>query len=114
MVQYNLKDRIGLGVLAGLLSLALSSALPLSAAQAQDSSDRPIIETRPEPQPPAAYAVAAEPSEVPAARTGAKGKQAATKRKAGGKEAGQPFIEFRSRHALSYGHTFVVFGRLNA
>jgi hypothetical protein len=27
--------------------------------------------------------------------------------------AGQPFIEFRSRYALSYGHTFVVFGRLN-
>jgi hypothetical protein len=31
-----------------------------------------------------------------------------------GKAAGQPFIEFRSRYALSYGHTFVVFGRLNA
>ncbi len=25
----------------------------------------------------------------------------------------RPFIEFRSRYALSYGHTFVVFGRLN-
>lgn len=24
------------------------------------------------------------------------------------------FIEFRSRYALSYGHTFVIFGRLNA
>ena len=30
------------------------------------------------------------------------------------KAAGQPFIEFRSRYALSYGHTFVVVGRLNA
>ncbi|MDB5590492.1 hypothetical protein [Enterovirga sp.] len=28
--------------------------------------------------------------------------------------AGQYFIEFRSRHALSYGHSFVVHGRLNA
>jgi hypothetical protein len=27
---------------------------------------------------------------------------------------GQYFIEFRSRYALSYGHTFAVFGRLNA
>lgn len=27
---------------------------------------------------------------------------------------GTPFIEFRSRYALSYGHTFVVFGRLNS
>ena len=28
--------------------------------------------------------------------------------------AGQHFIDFRSRYALSYGHTFVVFGQLNA
>ncbi len=28
--------------------------------------------------------------------------------------AGQYFIEFRSRHSNTYGHTFVVFGRLNA
>ncbi|NIX77103.1 hypothetical protein [Microvirga terricola] len=27
---------------------------------------------------------------------------------------GQYFIEFRSRYALSYGHTFAMFGRLNA
>ncbi|KQV24405.1 hypothetical protein ASC97_26240 [Rhizobium sp. Root1203] len=29
------------------------------------------------------------------------------------KREGQYFIEFRSRYALSYGHTYVVFGRLN-
>lgn len=28
--------------------------------------------------------------------------------------AGQYFVEFRSRYALSYGHTFLVHGRLNA
>jgi len=28
--------------------------------------------------------------------------------------AGQYFVEFRSRYALSYGHTFVVHGRLNS
>jgi hypothetical protein len=27
--------------------------------------------------------------------------------------ANQPFIEFRSRYALSYGHTYVIFGRTN-
>lgn len=29
-------------------------------------------------------------------------------------DAGQYFVEFRSRYALSYGHTFLVHGRLNA
>jgi hypothetical protein len=29
------------------------------------------------------------------------------------KDAGQYFVEFRSRYALSYGHTFLVHGRLN-
>ena len=29
------------------------------------------------------------------------------------KDAGQYFIEFRARYALSYGHTFLVHGRLN-
>ena len=35
-------------------------------------------------------------------------------RKAAVKDAGRYFIEFRSRYALSYGHTFLVHGRLNA
>ena len=35
-------------------------------------------------------------------------------RRAAPKAGGQYFIEFRSRYALSYGHTFVVHGRLNA
>ncbi|MBZ9655972.1 hypothetical protein [Phyllobacterium lublinensis] len=29
------------------------------------------------------------------------------------REAGRYFIEFRSRYALTYGHTYVVFGRMN-
>src|ERR687894_800084 len=29
------------------------------------------------------------------------------------KDAGKYFVEFRSRYALSYGHTFLVHGRLN-
>jgi hypothetical protein len=35
-------------------------------------------------------------------------------RKAAPKDAGQYFVEFRARYALSYGHTFLVHGRLNA
>ncbi len=35
-------------------------------------------------------------------------------RKVAPRAAGQYFIEFRSRYALSYGHTFAAFGRLNA
>jgi hypothetical protein len=35
-------------------------------------------------------------------------------RKAAPKDAGHYFVEFRSRYALSYGHTFLVHGRLNA
>jgi hypothetical protein len=30
------------------------------------------------------------------------------------KQEGRYFIEFRSRYALSYGHTYVIFGRLNS
>src|SRR4051794_21029288 len=29
-------------------------------------------------------------------------------------QANQYFVEFRSRYALSYGHTFLVYGRLNS
>jgi len=35
-------------------------------------------------------------------------------RKTVSKDAGQYFVEFRARYALSYGHTFLVHGRLNA
>lgn len=41
-------------------------------------------------------------------------KTAGRKAKAGtNKDAGKYFVEFRSRSALSYGHTFLVHGRLN-
>ena len=35
-------------------------------------------------------------------------------RKTSPRAGGQYFIEFRARYALSYGHTFAAFGRLNA
>lgn len=48
---------------------------------------------------------AATPSAT-AARNAAAGKSSR-------RTAGPYFIEFRSRYALSYGHTYVIFGRLN-
>jgi len=118
-VLHDLKNRMGRGFLAGFMALAISPALTTSAAQA-DPGDRPVMDVAPLPPSqgadvPAAYARATEPSSSApaAAKTNIKAKQAAT-RKGAAKDAGQPYIEFRSRYALSYGHTFVVFGRLNA
>jgi hypothetical protein len=48
---------------------------------------------------------------APAASAARAGKSA---RKARYKDAGRYFVEFRSRYALSYGHTFLVHGRLNS
>jgi hypothetical protein len=116
-VQSNLNNRIGLGFLAGLLALAMSPALPV-VAQAQDSGDRPVIDFGVKPPLEAAYAAAEAPAALPGpgakTNTKAKAQQAIQGKGKRSKEAGQPFIEFRSRYALSYGHTFVVFGRLNA
>src|SRR5919107_666399 len=49
-------------------------------------------------------------TEEAAAQTG--GRKAAGK-KGVHKDGGKYFVEFRSRYALSYGHTFLVHGRLN-
>ena len=43
----------------------------------------------------------------------AAGKKAVNTKKGVNKDAGRYFVEFRSRYALSYGHTFLVHGRLN-
>ena len=119
-MQFNRNNKIGLGFFAGLLALAISPALPV-AAQAQDA-DRPVLDFGIKHEPDAAYAAAEAPAALPSrgAKAGAKARQATPAAQlilAKGKrskEAGQPYIEFRSRYALSYGHTFVVFGRLNA
>lgn len=43
-----------------------------------------------------------------------KRRQSVSNRKATPQNAARYFIEFRSRYALSYGHTYAAFGRLNA
>jgi hypothetical protein len=111
-VLHGLKNRIGLRVLA----LAMAPAFAVSAARAE-SDNSFVRETSPDQgaYAQAAYANAVEPpTSAPAVKTNSKAKQTAAGRKGTSKDAGQPFIEFRSRYALSYGHTFVVFGRLNA
>lgn len=75
--------------------LAGPAGLMESAARAQDAESVAAVDAQP-PEP-------APRASAPAVR-----------RKAAQKPAGQYFIEFRSRHALSYGHTFAVHGRLNA
>jgi hypothetical protein len=117
-VQSNLNNRMGVGFLAGLLALAISAAVSVP-VQAQDSGDRPVLDFGIK-GPPEAYAAAETPAALPGPATKANAKasgkaaQASGKRLGSGKDAGKPYIEFRSRYALSYGHTFVVFGRLNA
>ena len=93
-MQAKLKRRSGLGFPAGLTSIALSAGFlgPVSAREVE-----------------ATAAISAAPHKATrhtkVALHGA--------RIGNSKDAGRPFIEFRSRYALSYGHTFVVFGRLN-
>ncbi|MGO4571532.1 hypothetical protein [Microvirga sp. 2TAF3] len=71
--------------------VALSVAVALTAASAAKASNAPGV----------------APTEVAAAQN-TKGKKAVR-----AAPAGQYFIEFRSRYALSYGHTFAMFGRLD-
>jgi hypothetical protein len=94
-MQAKLKRRSVLGFLAGLASIVMSAGL-LSGASAQDVDTTAAISAAPH------KATRHTKVAVHAPRRGSS------------KGAGQPFIEFRSRYALTYGHTFVVFGRLNA
>src|SRR5919112_5680630 len=110
-MRHNLKNRSTLGLLLGLCGLAISSGLIPLAARAEDSA-RPIIEY-PAPehmQIPAQAEHTRLQADLPA--RGSKPVQATGKRKSADRQGGQYFVEFRSRYALSYGHTFLVHGRL--
>lgn len=95
-MEGNLERRSGVGFLIGLNVLALATGLLMGAASAQG------------------VGTTATPSAEPEKQTRRAKAAPLAGRKVADKVAGQPFIEFRSRFALSYGHTFVVFGRLNA
>jgi hypothetical protein len=96
-VQDRLKSRFGFGAVLGLCALALSAGLDFSATRAQE---------------PAASAEEGAKPQRPAKR--AKATRPASAQRAAQRGGGRYYIEFRSRHALTYGHTFTMFGRLNA
>ena len=54
------------------------------------------------------------PATAPSSSYTAVGAQHPSVRREADSRAGLYFVEFRSRYALSYGHTFLVHGRLNA
>jgi hypothetical protein len=78
------------GLLVGFGALALSPQLSISTVSAQDDRTVPAVAV----QPALANAQTAAPKAA--------------------KLAKPYFIEFRARNAQSYGHTFTIFGRLNA
>jgi hypothetical protein len=93
----NPKKARGLGFLVGVCVFTVATGLEVPAASAQDST-RVMASVQPQ---------------QPAARATNTTRQA-TAPKAAPKSAKRYFIDLRSRSALSYGHTFSVYGRLDA
>jgi hypothetical protein len=95
-MQDNPMKRRALGFVAGFCAFAISMGFHAAAA-AQQSTAVAAVSGKPEasaPRPPAGRATAARTTPA--------------------KPAIRYFIEFRSRNALSYGHAYVVYGRLDA
>ena len=108
-MRHKLMKRSALGLLLGICGLAVSLG-SISPATALEDSGRPIIEFR-TPAPMQASAPA-EHVRLDADQPRRGKAQPAGGRKAAARSGGQYFVEFRSRYALSYGHTFLVHGRL--
>jgi hypothetical protein len=98
-VRVILKNRSTLGSVFGFCAVAISAALQIPAANAQGAGATNVAAAK--PQKPTPQAKIKEPVTA-----------------AGCKSAlspGKPyFVEFRSRGAVSYGHTFVFYGRLGS
>lgn len=97
-----------------IILLACALAFLGNAALAQNMPFQPAIET---PDDPAPDARSADDQQEPAAPvTGKKQRVAVAKAtpRADQRSGKTHFIEFRARSALSYGHTFAAFGRLNS
>jgi hypothetical protein len=95
-VQRKLKNGSALGFLLSFCTLVATAGVQIPAANAQDAAP---AEVGAGPQKPAPRVKAVKP---------------ANGRKTAQKAGARYYIEFRSRYALSYGHTFTMFGRLNA
>src|SRR4051794_27686236 len=112
-MQDSRNKRSSLALLAGVCGLAVSLGLGAPAA-AQEAAPEPAAV--PPPAAVAAEPAAAMPSAKPAKRAVRvrKTRHKAAARRAPEQAADRYFIEFRSRYALTYGHTFLAHGRLNA
>ncbi len=89
-------NRCRLGFVAGFCALAISGAFQAPAAAAQGAA---MAAVNPKPE-------TAAPPAANAARPAS--------RRSSEKPANRYFFEFRSRTALSYGHAYVVYGRLDS
>jgi hypothetical protein len=99
-VQHHLNTKIGHAALIGVGILA-APALSPPPALAQEASTKVLTIAKPEP----AAAAPATPAMSATAQPAAAPKRAAA-------TGGGYFVEFRSRYAQSYGHTFLVHGRI--
>jgi hypothetical protein len=97
-VRKHANNKIGQSILMGIL---VAAAMDPSGALAQDANTKTLTIVNPEPSA-AAPATATAPAP---AQTAAAPKRAAS-------AGGGYFVEFRSRYAQSYGHTFLVHGRI--
>lgn len=95
-MRYSLKDRSSLCSLVCALAISAGFVTPAAAAQGMGAT----------------AAISAQPPE-PTARAKSTQPAVAAKRTPDQKPVTRYAIDFRSRHALSYGHTFVVYGPLN-
>lgn len=94
-----LNNRSALGSVLGLWAAAISVALQVPAANAQGAGATNVASAKPQRPPP--------PAKIKEPVTAAGCKWALS--------PGKPyFVEFRSRGAQSYGHTFVFYGRLGS
>ena len=102
-MQHGMNIRTALAII-GFCALALPGAWSMP-ARAQDTAAGAQIAAE-------APAVGAEVARPSRARKATLATRKPTR--TGKRGAERYFIEFRSRYALTYGHTFVVFGKLNA
>jgi hypothetical protein len=97
-MQSRMHKRGRLLFLVGLWAFAGVGGANVSAVSAQEAGPAPASSV--EPQKPARAARASQPS--------------SRRKTVAPKSAPRYFVEFRSRYAASYGHTFLAHGRLNA
>jgi hypothetical protein len=113
-VRNSQSKKIGLTILTGSGLLAMAAMFVPAAALAQGANANSLIIAKPEPTaaaPAAAHPAAAHPAAAhPAAAHPAADHASVAKPAA--KSSGLYFVEFRSRYAQSYGHTFLVHGRV--